>query len=154
MEHVTTESVIALLQDLEAAPPSDLNDRSSIALKALLAGRESALMAENVKGLDDELSQRMVAAGMIPLSEIGDLGPLGAFMRHAAVKTPDNFVEWLRMKHREYTRMQLRFQLEKSKEDSEIYDFVMGKASAFRDVMANAEHVFGITPDTSEDPAP
>lgn len=96
-------------------------------------------------GADSEiqdLDARMVAAGMIPLTELlsGNL-PLDRWRAHVGVRDLDSFGKWLETKHREYMRMRVKYELGDKSKDDEMFEWVFAHAAAYGDVIANYRQV-------------
>ncbi|TIN80749.1 hypothetical protein [Mesorhizobium sp.] len=93
-----------------------------------------AMEAEAVKTLDE----RMIAAGMIPLSKLlsGDT-PLGKWEAHTGIRTLAHFEEWLLRRHTEFMRMRAAYVLGDKDEADELYEWVLAHSGALSEVVAN-----------------
>lgn len=87
---------------------------------------------------DASLDAKMKAAAMIPLSELlsGDT-PLYKWEPHAGVRDIASFGEWLAMKHREYMRMRVAYELGDKDKADELYEWVLAHSAAYGEVAAN-----------------
>ena len=84
------------------------------------------------------LDERMVAAGMIPLSTIlSGEGVLKQWMAHTGVVDLDTFEQWLLMRYRELLIMRMPYELGDKDKSDELYEWVLGHAGAFSEVTAN-----------------
>ncbi len=84
----------------------------------------------------NELDDKLIAAGMIPLSVMLGATPFGEFSTHKGVTDLGRFEEWLNMRHTEMMKMKVRMILDK-KEDDELYEWVLAHAAVFGEVVAN-----------------
>src|SRR3546814_6660565 len=75
---------------------------------------------------------------MIPLSELlsGDT-PLSKWEAHAGVRDIASFGKWLAMKHREYMRMRVAYELGDKDKADELYEWVLAHTAAYGEVAAN-----------------
>lgn len=79
-----------------------------------------------------DLDARMKDAGMIPLSEmLNSHGPMEKWMRHANVKTFDDFVQWVSLKQREYMTMWMRYELGDKDKNDDLFEWVFAHAAVF-----------------------
>jgi len=87
---------------------------------------------------DASLDAKIKAAAMIPLSELlsGDT-PLSKWEAHAGVRDIASFGEWLAMKHREYMRMRVAYELGDKDKADELYEWVLAHSAAYGEVAAN-----------------
>lgn len=84
------------------------------------------------------LDERMVAAGMVPLSTIlSGEGVLKQWMAHAGVVDLETFEQWLLMRYRELLVMRIPYELGDKDKTDELYEWVLGHAGAFSEVTAN-----------------
>src|SRR3546814_463884 len=84
------------------------------------------------------LDAKTKAADMIPLSELlsGDT-PLSKWEAHAGVRDIASFGKWLAMKHREYMRMRVAYELGDKDKADELYEWVLAHTAAYGEVAAN-----------------
>jgi len=82
------------------------------------------------------LDERMIEAGMIPVSEILKGRPIDKFMHHTGVVDIDTFGQWLEMRYSEMLRMQARMKLE-GREEDELYEWVMSHCASLGEVRVN-----------------
>lgn len=153
MPDVTTEIAESVLVELDEDPQNNLHARAAAVIRSLLEIRAVDLKTENRDAVDAELSARMVRAGMVPLDALTKESELSKFIRHAGVRTPEDFLLWVTSKAKEYARMQAAHQTGAHVLEPDIEDFVLGKASAFSEVMENARFVFARSgPRSEQDP--
>jgi len=88
------------------------------------------------------LDERMIAAGMIPISEMLERNPLGKFSACAEVTDLENFEKWLKDCYREFLQMQVRMTLAK-KEDDELFEWTLSHAACLGSVLANFRQATG-----------
>lgn len=115
-------------------------------IRALMATQAAQRASAARQEIETELSRRMVAAGMVPLDAITKPSALSAFERHAGVRTPAHLLEWAEQKHLEYERMNAATRTGVRKPEPDLDDFILGKAAAFSEVVANARFVLGPKP--------
>ena len=96
---------------------------------------------ENIES-DEDLDKRMVAAGMIPLSEILKQDPLGKFSAHKGISGLDDFESWLTMRRKETARMFTKRTLDK-KENDDLFEWILAHSAVFGEVMANFRQATG-----------
>ncbi|AUR03153.1 hypothetical protein PhaeoP72_01168 [Phaeobacter inhibens] len=89
------------------------------------------------KAVDGTLSERMVAAGMVPLDALTQPNCLTKFSVHSGMTALKFFEEWVERKAKSYGRMQAAHQTGEHPLDPKIFDFVMGKSGAFKEVLEN-----------------
>ncbi|WP_054308955.1 MazG-like family protein [Mesorhizobium sp. 1M-11] len=118
--------------DIEPATIAKFNSTSE---KNGLSFRLSAL--EPIEP-ETSLDERMKAAGMIPLSDLlAGKTPLARWMAHTGVRDMDSFEEWVAMKHREFLRMRVEYELGDKDQKDELYEWVFAHAAVFGEVAAN-----------------
>lgn len=83
-----------------------------------------------------DLDGRMIAAGMIPLSELLEKNSLGRFSAHAGVTDMESFECWLKMRHEEMLRARMTLELDKQEKD-EMFEWYFSYAAALGEVLAN-----------------
>lgn len=142
MPNITTEMVEAVLCELDADPKNEIHAKAATVIRSLMEIRAVEMKAESRDAVDSDLSERMVKAGMVPLDALMKESGLSRFIRHAGVRTPDDFVAWVTGKTKEYARMQAAHQTGVHVLEPDIEDFILGKASAFGEVMENVKFVF------------
>lgn len=91
------------------------------------------------------LDERMKAAGMMPVSEMLERSPLGAFSAHTGVTDLDSFEQWLQMRREEFLRMQARMTLDGEEKD-EMFEWVVAHSAVLGEVMANFRQATGRAP--------
>ena len=86
----------------------------------------------------ESLDERMIAAGMIPMSKLlsGDT-PLAQWEAHTGVHTMAHFEEWLLRRHRGLLTMRAAYALGDKDETDDMFEWVLGNAGAFSEVVAN-----------------
>ena len=84
-----------------------------------------------------DLDSRMIAAGMIPVSEMLDKSPLGRFGVHAGIKDLESFEHWLKMRYEEMLRARMSLELEGNHEEDEMFEWYFSYAAALGEVLAN-----------------
>lgn len=89
------------------------------------------------KAVDGTLSERMVAAGMVPLDAMTQPNCLTKFSVHSGMTDLKFFEEWVERKAKEYGKMQAAHQAGEYPLDPEVFDFVLGKSGAFKEVLEN-----------------
>lgn len=96
-----------------------------------------------VKALDE----RMIEAGMIPLSQLlaGDT-PLAKWAAHTGVRDLATFEQWLLMRHREFMTMRASYELGDKDESDELYEWVLAHSGAFSEVVANFRSALAAVP--------
>lgn len=89
-----------------------------------------------------DLDARMVAAGMVPLSELLENIPLEKWQRHVGVTDLKSFEDWLHMRRGEMLRMQAYMDLEKRTED-DMFEWVLAHNAVLTEVICNFRAVTG-----------
>ncbi len=84
------------------------------------------------------LDERMIAAGMIPLSDLlsGET-PLKRWMAHTGVSDLLTFQDWLSRRYEEFMRMKVAYELGDKPKDDELYEWVLSHCGALGEVVAN-----------------
>lgn len=91
-----------------------------------------------------DIDARMIAAGMIPLSEmLNSHGPMEKWMRHAHVNTLPEFIEWVSMKQREYMTMRMRYELGDKDKNDGLYEWVFAHAAVFDGIATQLRAIAG-----------
>lgn len=83
------------------------------------------------------LDQRMIAAGMIPISELLTKNGLGKFGVHTGVNDLESFEQWLTMRYEEMLSGRVQIELDKNEVVDELYEWYFAHSAAFGEVMAN-----------------
>lgn len=84
-----------------------------------------------------DLDSRMIAAGMIPLSEMLEKNPMGRFGVHTGVVDLNSFEHWLKMRYGEMLRSRMSLELEGNAEKDEMFEWYFSYAAALGEVLAN-----------------
>lgn len=98
---------------------------------------------ETQSGID--LDARMLAAGMIPVSEMLEKNGLGRFGVHAAVVDLESFEAWLKMRYEEMLRSRFRLELDKQEKD-EMFEWYFSYSAVLGEVLANFRAATGREP--------
>jgi len=85
---------------------------------------------------DESLDERMIKAGMVPLSQILKQNPLGKFSAHKGIEGLKDFESWLAMRRKETARMHARMVLE-GREGDDLYEWALAHSAVFAEVEAN-----------------
>lgn len=131
--------LLALKSYVEKFPGHHVT-RVSVEFLGTAASEIERLRTENEQMKDavkKDLSDRMVAAGMVPLDAVTKTEWLGKYAAHAAMVDMDFFAIWIERKAKEYATMNAAHQSGAHVMDDDICDFVIGKSSAFSEVLAN-----------------
>ncbi|SEG64512.1 zinc finger-like domain-containing protein [Bosea lathyri] len=120
----------------------DREPAETLALReASLNGRTGQIFAAFTKPASDDASDidsRMVAAGMIPLSDlISGNTPLERWTAHTGVSDLDTFEQWLNRRQREFGTMRVGYELGDKDKADELYEWVHSHFAAFNEVAAN-----------------
>lgn len=89
------------------------------------------------EAVDRDLSVRMEAAGMVPLDAMTKPNCLTSFAVHSGMTDLDFFGEWVERNARDYGRMQAAHQAGARPLDDDMFNYVMGKSGAFKEVLEN-----------------
>jgi len=92
-----------------------------------------------------DLDKRMADAGMMPVGEMLERIPLGAFIANTAVIDLESFENWIQMRREEFIRMQAKMVLNKEKYDG-LYEWVVSHNAVLSEVMANFKQATGRKP--------
>lgn len=139
----TPEAAEALIARLLGEGRDAVREDAAEMIRALMTTQAAQRASEARQEIETDLSRRMVAAGMIPLDAITKPNALSAFERHAGVRTPEHLLEWAEKKFLEYQRLNAATQAGVRKPQPDLDDFILGKAAAFSEVVANARFVLG-----------
>ena len=82
-----------------------------------------------------ELDIQMIAAGMIPLSQMLDSNPIGKYALHKGVDNLDLFEQWLDMRFKEMMKMKARMLVAKQ-EDDDMFEWVLSHAAVLGEIRA------------------
>lgn len=94
----------------------------------------------------EDLDERMKAAGMIPLSELLESqGPMEKFKQHAAVKTLDDFVWWIKSQQKQFMTMRMQYELGDKDKGDDLFEWVFAHAAVYDQV---ATQLRALEPDT------
>ena len=110
--------------------------------------QEATQLRARIKRLEDEnaqlrgavgsdLSERMVAAGMVPPDMLTRPTEATRFMVHAGMTDLSFFGEWLERKAMEARKMQAAHQCGAHPLDEDLFQFVLGKSAAYSDTLEN-----------------
>lgn len=85
-----------------------------------------------------DLDARMTATGMIPATTIlsGEV-PLRNWMAHVGVQDIESFGQWLMRRYEEILVSRAPYELGEKSKDDELYEWILGHAGAFSEVVAN-----------------
>jgi len=83
-----------------------------------------------------DLDKRMIAAGMIPVSEMLKRHPMESFVVHTGVTDLLSFQDWLRKKYKSAIESQATLQLD-DKTDDEMFEWYCSHAAAYGEILAN-----------------
>lgn len=126
----------------EHVAKGDPVDVANICMMLQHYGASTATQSRPAK--TDDIDARMIAAGMIPLSEmLSGYGPMERWMRHAHVNTLSDFRDWVTMKQREYMTMRMRYELGDSDKSDGMYEWVFAHAAAFNVIAAQLRAIAG-----------
>lgn len=89
------------------------------------------------EAVDRDLSVRMEVAGMVPLDAMTKPNCLTSFAVHSGMTDLDFFGEWVERNARDYGRMQAAHQAGARPLDDDMFNYVMGKSGAFKEVLEN-----------------
>lgn len=86
----------------------------------------------------ETLDERMIAAGMIPLSKLlaGGL-PLEKFSVHAGMDSIEFFQVWINRNHEQYMKMRMRYELGDKPKDDDMYEWVFAHSAVYGTVAEN-----------------
>jgi hypothetical protein len=93
-----------------------------------------------------ELDKKMIAVGMIPLSQMLKSSPLGKYAVHKGVDNLALFEQWLDMRFKEMMKMKARMLLAK-KEDDELFEWVLAHAAVLGEIRTQFNACKSNTPD-------
>jgi hypothetical protein len=91
----------------------------------------------------DDLDQRMIDAGMTPLSKLLSRDPMGKFAVHNAVHSIEDFEWWVNQQHEQYLRMRMRYELGDKPKDDDLYEWVLAHSAVFGRVAATLRQALG-----------
>lgn len=91
---------------------------------------------EHIRNKNKTLDERMVAAGMIPLSEILKCQlPIDKFRAHTGVKDIHSFKWWVEMRLKEFMTMRIEQDLDDT--EDEMYEWILAQSNCYHDVLTN-----------------
>ena len=137
------EAADALIARLLGEGRDEVREDAAEMIRTLMATQAAQRASEARQEIETDLSRRMVAAGMVPLDAITKPNILSAFARHAGVRTPEHLLEWAEKKFLEYERPNAATRAGVREPEPDLDDFILGKASAFSEVVENARFVLG-----------
>ena len=90
------------------------------------------------QGAETDLSERMVAAGMIAYDQLGKPNAMSPWMRYPWVKDAETLLMLIERKHKEYSILTAAKGSGAIPANPEMDDFISGKASAYHEIAENA----------------
>jgi hypothetical protein len=117
--------------------PFALNKKDAIVIATSFQLTKDDLEIEPI--LELTLDERMVLAGMIPVSSMLKNNILGKFNIHNGVTDLKTFEEWLVMRREEFIRMQAEMTLDEL-ESNELFEWTVAHNSVFGEVLENFKH--------------
>lgn len=81
-----------------------------------------------------DIEEEMKKAGMLPLDDILSGDSSSKYETHIGVTSIEYFSDWLTRKREEYIRLRIKHEFKKN---DDLYDFVLGKASAYNEIWLN-----------------
>lgn len=89
----------------------------------------------------DDLSERMVAAGMLPLEDILAGNLMGRFSTHVGVNDFASLLSWAEKQHERFVRMRMAYELGEKDKSDDLYEWVFAHASVFGRVVDHLRKV-------------
>jgi hypothetical protein len=83
-----------------------------------------------------DLDSKMIAAGMIPLSQMLESNPLGKYTVNKDVDTVELFEQWLDMRFEEMMEMKARILITQKEDDHDLYEWVLSHATVLGEIRA------------------
>jgi hypothetical protein len=91
---------------------------------------------EHIRNKDKTLDERMVEAGMIPLSEILTCKlPVDKWRVHTGVKDIESFKWWVEMRLKEFMTMRINQDLDDT--EDEMYEWILAQSNCYHEVLTN-----------------
>lgn len=91
---------------------------------------------EHIRNKDKTLDERMVEAGMIPLTEMLKCEqPLDKWRTHTGITDINSFKSWVEMRLKEFMKMRVEQDLDKTKD--ELYEWILAQSNCYHDVLVN-----------------
>lgn len=93
---------------------------------------------------DQELAAAMKAKGMLSIDEILAGNLMGVYSTHKYVTDLESLKQWVEMKHEEYLKMRLRYEVGDKDKGDDLYEWVFAHSAVFATI---SDHMSKCLPD-------